>query len=244
MMNVRQELVQRGCLYFSGRDGIPDCQFIGVSGNHLAGYNNFDPALRDIDFLRRVTRQLVAPFVQRDREIGAVVTAATGSIPLEVLSALAIMETEDRNNVAGIWADKIEELDDLVFAFIRPGFAEAIAEATDRGQQVLIVEDMINRQFTIRKLISSTRAAGGDIAGVATIAANKGVTAQSLAVPVVNQLCEVAYDTWTPEKCAKEGPCSNAVPIVVDEALGHGAAYQLRYPDYIGGYINLVGRPS
>ncbi|HSX15797.1 MAG TPA: hypothetical protein VLF40_03330 [Candidatus Saccharimonadales bacterium] len=248
--DVEPRLVELGCIYVPDNPGTLPYHFIGVSGAHLGGYVNIDPAFPHVRFLKSLAGLLVEPHIVRpdkpeQRRIGAVATPAIGSIPLSVVCAEVIMEAEGRDEndeVVAVWADKIEhEGQPVDFAFTRPGFVEALLGVIAREEDILVVEDYINKKHSALRVVDAVRKVAGPnaVAGVATIAANRGVTAQGLAVPHYKQLCEVTYPTWTPDECRLTGPCANNIPIVVDKALGHGAEFRDKNPTYQGGFVEL-----
>ena len=232
--NIKQELVDRRCLNFSGQGGVPRCQWVGTSGAHLDGYFCLDPASPDTRFMRRLARELVAPFTGQG--IRAVVTPAIGSISLGAFAADALMEADGAGTVWSLWADKLETgAIAKNFGLIRPTFASRV-----QGMNTLIVEDIINRRYTATKVKECVQQAGGVVVGMATAVALQDVHAANLGVPRLHALCNIAYNSWAPEQCAQEGPCSRNEPFVVDEGLGHGDAYQQKHPLYGGGFIKLL----
>lgn len=224
-LDVRQGLVDRGCLYLE-----TGAQFVGISGKHLTGYCNIDPALTDVGFMSDVSQTLVEPYL--DADVEAVLSPAIGAIPIGHLAAFHLMQATGREGVAAVWADKVKPRG---FVLERSGFGDAV-----QGRRVVILEDMINQMFSAGELVRIARDEEAEVLGVGSVAANRGVTAEALGVPRFEALCEVAYDAFTPEECADHGPCSEGWKIVVDEALGHGAEWRDEHPDYAGGFVNLV----
>lgn len=224
-LKVRQELIDRGCLYLdTGK------QFIGVGGMHLDGYCNVDPALPDTRFMSQVSYELVEPY--SDEGVEAILVPAIGAIPLAQWGPHHLRELTG-DNIPGVWADKDKSTNKLVI--VRNGFARMIA-----GRRVLILEDMINQMHSAKQLIRIARELGCFVVGVGSIAANSDASAEAMEVPNFNALCEVSYNSWTPDECKKDGPCSQESPIVIDEALGHGAGVQEKQPDYAGGYVKIL----
>src|ERR1019366_1542264 len=191
LMSVYQKLVDKKCVYQSGQNGLPECQFVGISDNHLEGYANLDPIIPHVGTLNEFIGTLVTPsIVQRGeqrRRIGAFVTPATGSIPIATLAANYVMEAEGRDDVYALWGDKTEGEDGKTdFHFPRPGFTEALLEVLERGEEIWIAEDMINKQHSAKRIIRAVQSATNNpdsVSGVVTIAANRGVTGESLGVP-------------------------------------------------------------
>ena len=221
-MNVRKELENKNCIF--------SAHFVGTSGKHLAGYCNIDPALPHAAFINDLTMLMVEPF--KDDGIETIISPAIGAIPFASLGALHL-EKMTGKKVFGVWADKTKVNDEKDFIFERSGFEEKV-----KGKKVIILEDMINQMVSINKVVSLVNRVGGEIAGVASVAGNKGVSAEAIGVPKYVRLCAVEYDAWTPEDCAKVGLCSKKRPIVED--IGHGDSFKEEHPDYAGGYIKLL----
>lgn len=218
-MDARKELEAKGCI-FSGH-------FVGTSGNHLAGYVNLDPILPHATIVKEMVGMLVKEFA--DQDIDAVAVAATAGIPLSQWGAYLLEELTGKP-VLGVWADKTG---DGRLAFERDGFMQAV-----RGKRVLILEDIVNQMHSVKRVKEQVEKAGGTVVGIASIAANKGVSAEALGVPKYVKLCTTAYDAWTPEECKKSGLCAKKVPIVED--IGHGHEVKATWPDYPGGYVKLL----
>jgi orotate phosphoribosyltransferase len=218
---VRQALQLKGCLY-SPEQGY---HFVGISGKHLSGYCNIDPALPDALLLSRITRQLVEPF--KDDGVEVVFVPAIGAIPMAAWGPHHLSQLSGRP-VMGIWADKVKPRG---FVLERNGFPEAL-----QGKRVLILEDMINQMFSVKQLLKIATEHEATIVGVGAIIANSTATADEMGIEKYVRLCEFSYDAWEPGECVL---CKNNVPIVVDAALGHGAEFQAENPDYTGGYITI-----
>ena len=78
--------------------------FIGISGKHLRGYYNVDPALPDVAFIAQLTKQLVEPF--KDDGVETVFAPAIGAI--QWLSGPIFIEQLSSKPVLGVWADKVK----------------------------------------------------------------------------------------------------------------------------------------
>ena len=221
-MDVKQELKDIGCIY--------NGHFVGVSTKHLAGYCNIDPLLPNVDLVKKYIKELVSNF--KDDQIETVISPAIGAIPFCHWGAHYLTEMTG-NKVNAVWADKVKGSQTKEFAFEREGFKECV-----KGKRVILLEDMINQMATIKSVIKTVRKAGGTIIGVGAVAANKGVTAESLDIPKFVKLCSVEYDVWPAEECAKTGLCSKNVPIVED--IGHGDDFKKVHPNYAGGYVKLI----
>lgn len=221
-MDVRKELEALGCIYKG--------HFVGVSTKHLSGYCNIDPLLPNVQLVNKMIKLLVSEF--KDSGVETVAAPAIGAIPFSHWGAHHLMEGNDKN-IFGVWADKVSGATQREFTFEREGFAKTV-----KGKKILLIEDMINQMASIKAMIKTVIQAGGEIVGVGSIAANRGVDARTLGVPKFVKLCSVEYDAWFAEDCAKEGLCSQNIPIVTD--IGHGDDFQTAHPKYAGGYTKLL----
>lgn len=221
-MDARKELEKVGCIY-SGH-------FVGVSTKHLAGYCNIDPLLPHVSLVSDMIEKIVEQF--KDAGIETVAAPAVGAIPFSHWGAHHLKQMTGKE-VFGVWADKVSGSEQREFIFEREGFVEKV-----KGRKVLLIEDMINQMASIKAMIKTVRAAGGDIVGVGSVAYNRGVSAEALDVPKFVGLCSVEYDVWVAEDCPKNGLCAKGEPIITD--IGHGDDFQKAHPDYKGGYVKLL----
>jgi orotate phosphoribosyltransferase len=218
---IAQKLHDKGCLY-APEEGY---HFVGIGGKHLSGYCNIDPALPDVNFIAKLTQQLVEHF--KDDDIDTVFAPAIGAIPMAQWGPY-YLEKSTGKPVLGVWADKVKPRG---FVIERNGFREAIA-----GKRVLILEDIINQMFSVRELVRMAQELGAEVVGVGGIMVKDDATAEKIGVPKLALMYEYSYDAWEASKCRL---CKNKVPIVTDAALGHGAEFRELHPDYAGGYIKI-----
>lgn len=221
-MDVKKELEKVGCIY--------EGHFVGVSTKHLAGYCNIDPLLPHVTLVGQLMEMLVKNF--KDADVDTVAAPAVGAIPFAHWGAMHLKNMTGKE-IAGVWADKVSGSAQREFIFEREGFAEQV-----KGKKVLILEDMVNQMASIKAMIKTVRAAGGEVVGVGCVAANRGADAKELDVPKFVKLCSVEYDVWTKEDCPVNGLCSKGVPMCED--IGHGDDYKKEHPDYKGGYVKLL----
>ena len=207
-------LKQHGSLY-APEDGY---HFKGISGSHLNGYCNIDPVLPFPKLLSRMTEAIVTPF--RDEGIETVFVPATGAIPLAEWGPYHL-ERITGSEVCGIWGDKVKPRG---FTIERDGFLDAI-----KGKKVLILEDMINKMFSVRELVRLVKENNGRVVGVGSIISNNrnGVSAEAIGVPQFTSLAWFGYDVWDEDSCEL---CAQRVPMVTD--IGHGGEFADEHPDY------------
>lgn len=101
---------------------------------------------------------------------------------------------------------------------LRPGHDRIV-----HGQDVLIVEDVLNTGASAHRTTDRVRAAGGRPLGAHAICNRSGVTAAMLGVPYLDALFDYPLQMWTPEECRRNGPCAEGVPI--NTTYGHGRAF-------------------
>lgn len=196
-----------------------DKHFIYKSGKHGPGYINMDPLFPDMALMSRLCTEL--SYGYKFQKVDTVVGAATGGIPLAVLTAKTMIGLP-----AAVWADKRGDS----FVFERAGFTEHLT-----GKTVVIVEDLLNTGDTTKKIIALVREHGGNILGVSVICNRGRETAQSLDVPELHQLSAVDFIVYDANGCPL---CEQEVPIVED--IGHGAEYKEQHPGYSGSFIKLL----
>ena len=217
-MDVLKTLAERGAI-------LQDYHFVYKSGKHGAHYINMDSIFTDTKLMMEICANLGDPFFV-NTDVDTVVGAATGAIPLAVMTAVSTGDGKRRPYPAVAWADKVG--DD--FAFERAGFVDQLS-----GMGVLIVEDLLNTGDTVKKVIAQARAHGAYIVGVSVICNRGDETAESLGVTRLEQLASVQFVALDADTCQF---CADSVPIVED--IGHGKGYKQSHPDYAGGYVKLL----
>jgi orotate phosphoribosyltransferase len=220
---IADALKAKGCFHTPEDGG----HFVGVSGKHLSGYYNIDPALPDVELMSELCRQLVEPF--KDAGVEVVFVPAIGAIPMAEWGPYHLRELTGRK-VAGVWADKVKPRG---FVIERTGFEMAL-----KGKTVLILEDIVNQMFSVTELVKLAKGLGCEVVGVGGVMVKDTASAEAIGVPKLVSLYDFRYDAWEPADCEL---CQKHVPIVTDPALGHGQEYKEAHPDYEGGYTTSVG---
>jgi orotate phosphoribosyltransferase len=218
-VDILKTLADRGAI-------LTDRHFVYKSGKHGPHYINMDPVFPDTSLMNTICGELGLPFWPTHGEVDTVVGAATGAIPLAVMTALRGGNGAEWPYPNYAWADK--DGDDFVFE--RAGFVEQLA-----GKRVLVVEDLLNTGDTVKKVIAQVRKHGGEVIGVSVICNRGEETAESLGVPHLEQLASVRFVALPADACYL---CQDSAPIVED--IGHGKEYKQAHPDYNGGYIKLL----
>jgi orotate phosphoribosyltransferase len=207
-----QALLDQGCMF------IPEqgYHFKGISGRHLNGYFNIDPAMPFPRLISKMTEAIIEPFTHDDVEV--VFAPAVGAIPMAHWGSHHLSERLGKE-IPGIWADKLKPRG---FRVERAGFAKEL-----KNKRVLILEDMINQMFSVRELVRLVQENGGEAVGVGSVASHQGVSAQAIGVPKLISLVQIKYEAWDEESCEL---CTRRVPMVVD--IGHGDDFVSHNADY------------
>ncbi len=212
-MDVMKALVSAGAV----DDGSNGNHYVYKSKKHGPAYINMDMLFPRVQVMEQVCTALAEPFLD---EFDTVVGAATGGIPLAVLTGYL------SQSMFALWADKEGE----DFEFSRAGFGSVL-----KGRNVLIVEDLLTTGGTVMKVVHRVRQYGGKVVGVSDVCNRGGQTAESLGVPRLESLSEVDFKDYLPEHCLQ---CLEGVPIVTD--VGHGDKFAEEHPDYAGDFKTLL----
>lgn len=196
-----------------------DRHFVYTSGKHGPAYINMDYLFPDINVMKEIALRLGLPWTDT---ANVVIGAATGGIPLAVLTAAAMPHSP-----FAVWADKCNG----GFEIGRAGFAQILD-----GANVLVVEDLLNTGSTTSKIIELVRQFGGNVIGVSVICNRGDQTVETLQVPQLVELSKISMEVFDPDACPE---CEQGVPIIVD--VGHGDKFALDHPTYHGGFDKLLG---
>ena len=216
-MDILEQLQRMGAVFL-------DNHFVYKNGGHGPGYICMDPIYADPVRLNGMVSSLLEPFGLAYDVISA---PATGGVALASTASNWLLHKKGLSKPA-LWADK----DGKGFVVDRLSFPEGI-----KGKRVLIVEDLLTTGSSVMGTIAAIKACGGEVIGLSAVCNRGGVTAETIGVPRLEQLAEVSYDDYSPDDCPL---CFAEKPIVVDGALGHGAAYRQEHPDYRGGWVSLL----
>lgn len=218
-MNVLETLAERGAI-------LTNMHFVYKSGKHGPHYINMDSVFTDTKLMMEICMALGDSFFREGPAVETVVGAATGAIPLAVMTAVQLGDGKRWPYPAVAWADKVGH----DFAFERAGFSEQL-----NGKRVLVVEDLLNTGDTVKKVIEQARKHGADIIGVSVVCNRGPETAESLGVPRLETLASVNFQAFDADTCPL---CADRLSIIED--IGHGGAYRLENPDYIGGFVKFL----
>jgi orotate phosphoribosyltransferase len=175
-----------------------------ASGSHRQGHFRLSSGLHSSDYLQ-LALHLAVP--RRARHAGraladAIRTTMEGPdiVVAPAIGGLIIgHETATALDVPFLFAERDQE----GAMALRRGFA------VDRGQRVVVVEDVITTGGSVREVIGAIEQDGGRPVGVGSLV-NRSGSANPFAPLPFAALVEVAFPTWQPHQCPL---CRDGVPI-------------------------------
>lgn len=186
--------------------------FVFTSGRHGDSYVNKDalyPYTRDTS---RLCRAIAERFAGRHIEV--VAGPAIGAAILSQWVAYHLAEMLEKD-VYGVYADK----DGQGGFVLKRGYDEMI-----KGKRVLVVEDLTTTGGSIKKVVETARAAGGEIVAAIAVVNRGGVTKKDVGNPDEFQsLVELHLESWEAAECEL---CKKGIPVNTD--IGHGREFMRR----------------
>ncbi|MBY0539174.1 phosphoribosyltransferase [Patescibacteria group bacterium] len=191
--------------------------FIGTSGRHLHGYMNKDKFLPHAKIVSEFSRMFAE--LNKDKNIEVVVSPAVAGIPFSQWTSYHLSLITGKE-VLGLFTEKTPENGQI----FKRGYDQLV-----KGKRVLVVEDTVATGGSVKKVIDTVRAAGGEVVQV-SILVNRdpdnvnektfGCPLNSLAVIPMPSFAEDEVPDWL-----------KAMPIRTD--VGHGAKYLQEHPQNI-----------
>lgn len=186
---------------------ITGSHIVYTSGKHGAAYVNKDaiyPHTKEISLLCRAIAENFAKV-----EVDIVVAPAVGGVILSQWVAHHLSDLNGRE-VLAVYAEKLEGGDGFV---IKRGYDKMIQQ-----KRVLVVEDILTTGGSVKKVVESARALGGEVIGIAALCNRGGLKASDLGeVPELFTLVNLKLDAWDEAFCPL---CSQKVPINTDVGKG------------------------
>lgn len=188
---------------------ITNDHIVYTSGKHGETYLNKDaiyPHTRDIS-------QLCEEIAERykDKGIEVIAAPALGGIILSQWTAYHLTALTGKE-VLGVYTEKTPDKDQI---FTR-GYDKLV-----KGKRVLIVEDITTTGGSVMKVISSVKAADGEVVGVCVLANRNPdeINSRTLGIPY-QSLAEIKMQAWDEKGCPL---CQKGVPI--NTTVGKGRDY-------------------
>jgi len=188
--------------------------FVGVSGSHLDTY-----VLKDALFPHPAeTSRIGEIFAERNQDLAVDVVAAPalGGIILAQWTAYHLSRRKNREILA-VFTEKTAEGGQI---FTR-GYGTYV-----RGQKVLVLEDTTTTGGSVKKVVDSVRAAGGEVVAVSVMVNRDpvSVTSDLFGAPF-RPLAEFPVRSYSPADCPL---CRQGVPV--NTLIGHGKKFVATLP--------------
>lgn len=188
---------------------ITDSHFVYTSGKHGSVFINKDALYPHTAQTSRVGEMFAEKF--NDMDIDVVAGPALGGIILSQWTAYHLSRLKGKE-VLGVYTEKTPEKNQV---FTR-GYNKLV-----KNKNVLVIEDLTTTGGSVRKVVDSVRAAGGNVVGVCVMVNRdpKVVTGKTVGAPFI-ALGILNAEAFDEKHCPL---CAKGVPINVD--IGHGNKY-------------------
>jgi orotate phosphoribosyltransferase len=190
-------------------EAVLDGHFVGTSGRHIPTYINKD-ALYPHTAETSQMGELLAKANQH-LDVDVVVGPSVGGIILSTWTAYHLSKLKGRE-VLSVYTEKNESSEQI----FKRGYDKLVA-----GKKVLLVEDLTTTGGSIKSVVSSVRAAGGEVANVCVMVNKdtKRVTTESMGAPF-SSLAVLETPSYEAEECPL---CRDGVPVNTE--VGHGKKF-------------------
>ncbi|KKS41163.1 MAG: Orotate phosphoribosyltransferase [Candidatus Gottesmanbacteria bacterium GW2011_GWB1_43_11] len=188
---------------------ITDSHFVYTSGKHGSVYINKDALYPHTAETSRVGEMFAQKYKEMD--IDVVAGPALGGIILSQWTAFHLSQLKGKE-ILGVYTEKTPDKQQI---FTR-GYDKHV-----KGKKVLVIEDLTTTGGSVRKVVDSVKAAGGEVVAVCVMVNRdpKNVTSEVVGGPfsAMGVLKAQAFDEV---ECPL---CKTNVPINTD--VGHGKKY-------------------
>lgn len=191
---------------------ITDSHIVYTSGKHGSAYINKDA----IYPYPKLTSLLCETIAQKCKhlKIQTVIAPAIGAVILSQWTAFHLSDF-CRQVIHAIYAEKDENNSFI----IKRGYDKYVT-----GQNILVVEDVLNTGGSARKVVEAVRKLNGQVVCVAALCNRGNVTTHDLGdVPSLISLANVQMAAWNEKDCPL---CKQNVPINTE--IGKGREYLAR----------------
>lgn len=213
---VLRSLIQAGAFHI-------DSHFVLASGQHATDFANARLIGCDPQALMEACYPIAEYYA--DKGIEVVIGPAEGglSVAFCVTYLMNRIKKGDDPTIRNAYASKITDAGGNEGFLLKRGMDGEVA-----GKTCLLVDDVGTTGKSLRQTQGAIQRAGGTPAyGAYLIIRGEELTAESLGLRELYTPARLILPSWTPEECARNGPCSRKVPIRTD--LGHGEAYVRRH---------------
>lgn len=189
---------------------ITDSHIVGTSGRHMSVYINKDALYPHTALTSRIGELFAEK--NKDINIDVVVGPALGGIILSQWTAYHLSKLKNKE-VFSVYTEKDAENNQV---FSRRGYDKFMP-----GKNILVVEDLTTTGGSVKKVVNTVKAAGGNIVQVCVMVNRDPilVTSETIGVPF-SSLAVLKAESWTEEDCPL---CKQNVPV--NTKIGHGKEY-------------------
>ena len=189
---------------------ITDNHFVYTSGKHGSVYINKDAIYPHTGKVSKVGKLLAHQ--AKDINIDVVVGPMIGGIILSQWTAYHLSKSRGKE-VLGVYTEKDSESSQV---FGRRGYDKLVV-----GKNILIVEDMTTTGASVRKVVDTVKAAGGNVVtvGVMIDRSDQGMTQDIIGAPFFT-LGRLTTEVFEAQDCPL---CKKGVPI--NTKIGHGKKF-------------------
>ncbi len=189
---------------------ITDNHFVYTSGKHGSVYINKDAIYPHTGKASEVGKLLAQEV--KDINIDVVVGPMIGGIILSQWTAYHLSKSRGKE-VLGVYTEKDSESSQV---FGRRGYDKLVV-----GKNILIVEDMTTTGASVRKVVDTVKAAGGNVVtvGVMIDRSDQGMTQDIIGAPFFT-LGRLTTEVFEAQDCPL---CKKGVPI--NTKIGHGKKF-------------------
>jgi orotate phosphoribosyltransferase len=188
---------------------LTDGHFVGTSGRHMPVYINKDALYSHPVESSKIGELFAEKY--KNADIDVVAAPALGGIILSQWTAYHLTKLKGRE-VQGVYTEKTHDKNQV---FTR-GYDKLV-----NGKKVLIIEDLTTTGGSVKKVVDSVRAAGGEAVGVCVMVNRDPnlVTSESVGAPF-DSLDVLIVESWNAQECPL---CRKNIPV--NTSVGHGRKF-------------------
>ncbi|MGH7245722.1 MAG: orotate phosphoribosyltransferase [Candidatus Levyibacteriota bacterium] len=188
---------------------ITDSHFVYTSGKHGDAYINKDALYPHTEKAARIGELFAQKY--KDTDVSVVAAPALGGIILSQWTAYHLTKLKGKE-VLGVYTEKTPEKNQI---FTR-GYDKLV-----EGKNVLVIEDLVTTGGSVKKVVDSVRAVGGNVTDVCVMVNRNpdAVNTDSIGAPFAS-LAEISLNVYEEAVCPL---CKENVPI--NTSVGHGKKY-------------------
>jgi orotate phosphoribosyltransferase len=188
---------------------LTDNHFVLTSGKHSPIYINKDAVYPHTQETSKIGKLFAEKF--KDTDIDVVAAPALGGIILSQWTAyhLSVLKKKD---ILGVYTEKTPEKNQI---FTR-GYDMQV-----KGKKVLVIEDLTATGGSVKKVVDSVRAVGGEVVAVCVMVNRDpiNITSETIGAPF-SSLGVFPVEAYEEADCPL---CKKGVPI--NTTVGHGKKY-------------------